>query len=142
MRSIASIAALALVPLCGCSSPATLSDGTAYPRELRQASTLDIQVFRRGRDLELTNTTARSFGPCTVWLNGRYSKRLDGIAVGETLRLELSGFRDEFGEPFKAGGFFAAEIPDIVILCQIEEAPEGSGRVLWGLRVAGPLVDE
>ena len=86
--------------LCGCSTnraPAPEYVGRAYPASAPHAEILDVQVFRHPTQIEFTNTTARTFGPCTLWLNGRYQQELKGLAVGQTLVLELKEFRDEIG---------------------------------------------
>jgi hypothetical protein len=94
---------------------------------------LDVQVFRHPTELEFTNTTARTFGPCTLWLNGRYQHDLSGLAVGQTVHLNLKEFRDEFGEHFSAGGFWAADDPELLALTQIEVADEAGKPQLLGL---------
>ncbi|MCA9299410.1 MAG: hypothetical protein KDA28_10100, partial [Phycisphaerales bacterium] len=64
--------------------------------------------------------TARSFGPSTIWLNGRFSHDIDGLAVGERRTIGLKKFVDEYGRTVRAGGFFATQIPDNIVLSQIE----------------------
>lgn len=94
--------------------------GRAYPLDKAQARVDDIQVKREGTQIVFTNTTDHAFGPLTMWLNGEFSREIDGIAIGETVRLSLSDFRNEFGERFRAGGFFATEKPSDVVLAQFE----------------------
>lgn len=129
-------ALIAAAALAGCASDNTRIDaGPVYPtRLLPAAETLDIQVFRDGQHIELTNTTARSFGPSWLWLNGRFGLQIEGLAIGQTLRLPLRSFRDEFGEPFRAGGFFATEKPERLVLAEIQ-----TGDTLAGLVVVGPV---
>lgn len=116
-----------------------LASASAYrgapPTTLAQAEVLNIQAFRNVTSLEITNTTARSFGPGLVWLNERYSRPIDGLAIGESLDLPLRGFVDEFGDPFRAGGFFATREPDPVVLAQLE-----SDGVLYGLLLGGDRI--
>lgn len=107
----------------------------APPTTLQQAEVLNIQVFRNVTDLELTNTTARSFGPSVLWINERFSYPIDGLAVGESLDLPLRNFIDEFGDPFRAGGFFATRDPDPLVLAQLE-----SEGVLFGLLLGGDRI--
>jgi hypothetical protein len=126
--------------LCGCSgSGDLLASRTDYagapPSPLAQSEVLNIQVFRNVTDLELTNTTARSFGPSVLWINERYSRPIDGLAIGESLDLPLREFVDEFGDPFRAGGFFATRDPDPFVLAQLE-----SDGVLYGLLVGGDRI--
>jgi len=92
-----------------------------YPFETpRAAKTIDIQVIRDIRTIEFTNTTAKAFGPCTIWLNRRFSLPIEGLAIGQRVELYLSDFVDEFSDPFRAGGFFAAEAPDVIVMAEIE----------------------
>lgn len=124
--------------LAGCSSgPRAVDYARAYPA-LKQGETLDIQVFRRAKRIELTNTTARAFGPSTLWLNAWYSRPLGGLGVGQTLDLPLKEFRDENSEPFRGGGFFAAEAPDRLVLAQLETTgPDGKPLMLGLVVVSG-----
>lgn len=113
-----------------------------YPASPPRAKTLDIQVFRETHYLELTNTTARAFGPSTIWLNSRYSRPIDGLAVGQTLRLRLTDFRDENYEAFRAGGFFAVDAPEPLVLAELETDDAESGqRVFYGLIVVRAQVE-
>jgi hypothetical protein len=131
----AATAALTLplaLTLAGCgfaqSDTAAIEEGPVYAQS-RQADVLDVQVVRRGTRLTLTNTTARAFGPCRMWLNQWYSRDLDGLAVGQSLSLPLSEFKDRYGAPFRAGGFFATEAPDRVVLTQLEAEGQLIGLV-------------
>jgi len=115
--------------------------GRPYPEVLARVEPLDIQVFRDGTEITLTNTTARSYGPSWIWLNGWYGREIDGLAIGQKLTLALTSFRDEFDEGFRAGGFFAAERAEVVILAELEtdQAGErGTERVLMPLIVVRP----
>ncbi len=135
------IVPFALLALCGCTStPDAGATARAYPQAMPQFGTLDIQVFRRSREVEFTNTTPRAFGPSTIWINRRYAYDIRSIAVGETVTLPLEAFVDENGERFRAGGFFAAYIPDIIALAQLETSgtqtgttPDQQQTVLLGL---------
>lgn len=92
----------------------------AYPRATTKGDVLDVQVFRNGTRLTMTNSTSRSFGPSTLWINERFSRPIDGFGAGQTLSLDLYTFRDEFQDQFRAGGFFATRDPDPVVLVQLE----------------------
>ena len=132
--------ACAAAMLAGCSSAGGLLEPTSAepgppPSTLAQGEVLNIQVFRNVTDLELTNTTARSFGPGRHWINERYSREIDGLAIGESLDLPLREFVDEFGDPFRAGGFFATRDPDRLVLAQLE-----SEGVLYGLLLGGDRI--
>lgn len=104
--------------------------GQPMPESLAQGEVLDIQVYRNVTKLELTNTTARSFAAGTLWVNERWSQPVEALEPGESLTLDLKQFYDEFGEPFRAGGFFATRDPDRVVLAQLE-----TGGTLYGLIV-------
>lgn len=103
---------------------------------MARGPTLDIQVFRRQTEIELTNTTARSFGPSTLWLNARFSRPIDGFAVGQTLLLKLSDFKDEFGDSFRGGGFLATERPERLALAEIQPG-DAKPPAMLGLVVVG-----
>lgn len=104
---------------CG-GGPGKVDYARAYPKDAVQSEILNIQVVRQTTEIEFTNTTARAFGPCTMWLNARFSRPLDGLKIGETLRLPLREFRDEYGDAFRGGGFFATELPEKLVLAQLE----------------------
>lgn len=140
----------ALLAAHGCSTaPNPDLAGPAYPSALRQGRTLDVQVFRDGPEIRLTNTTARPLGPGRLWLNAWYSREIPAIGVGESVRYELNDFRDQYGAPFRGGGFFAARNPEALVLAQVEpagaveagtEGGEGAGAEaaeLLGLIVVG-----
>jgi hypothetical protein len=103
--------------------------GPAYP-EREQTRTLDIQVVREETVIRLTNTTARGFGKCRLWMNRWYSLAIDKFDVGQTLELDLGAFRDEHGEAFEAGGFFAIKKPDPLVMAQLETGEEMLGLVV------------
>jgi hypothetical protein len=108
-----------------------------YPRMLEQSEVIDVQLIRDPETvISMTNTTSRTFGPSTIWINGRYSRPIAGFAPGQTLRMDLYEFRDEFGEKFRAGGFFATKNPDKVVHAQLETMVGGDTELL-GLVVVG-----
>ncbi|MBN8598543.1 MAG: hypothetical protein J0L78_12805 [Planctomycetes bacterium] len=131
-------AGVLLAPLGACTSLPAVDYARPYPKELPAGQTVDVQVFRRSKTLDFTNTTATPLGPGTIWLNRRFSRPLkDPIGVGQTVSLPLREFRDEFGDPFREGGFWASDIPDALVLCQVEQTPatgtEGEKPVIIGL---------
>jgi len=128
------LAAALLGALTGCASgPA--APGPLYPVELRQTRTLDVQVFRSAKHVQFTNTTAEPFGESRVWLNARYSTDISGAAPGESITLPLDSFVDEHGDIFRGGGFFATEIPERLVLAQLETLDENRRLVMLGLVV-------
>ena len=124
---------LALALIAGCSStPKTIVEGEKYPAAVHHAYTLDIQVFRRDTDIEFTNTTARAFDPSTLWLNGRFSRHIEGLTLGQTVKLPLKSFKDEFGESFRGGGFFATQRPERLALAEIQVGNDMLGLIVVG----------
>lgn len=124
--------------LGGCAPKSVVGAGRAYPAEQRQQSWADVQVVRHETRIAITNTSARTLGPGTLWLNGAFGRPFDRLGVGERVELALGSFRSEFGERFRAGGFFATEPPERLVQAQIE-GPDGS---LTGLIVVGDARDE
>lgn len=119
----------ALLPT-GSYSPTDAEYARPVPADLAQERTLNIQVIRDGTRLELTNTTARSFGASTLWVNRRFSRPIESFEIGQTLDLPLGRFVDQYGVPFRAGGFFATEPPDPVVLVQLEHEGELFGLIV------------
>ena len=137
-RSQIMMVILAACLLGGCSSgPTAVPYAREYPAAIKQAETLDIQVFRRTTHIEFTNTTARAFGPCTLWLNRRFNRPIDGLAVGQTMDIKLDDFRDEYSAAFRGGGFFSTEAPDKLVQAQLEITDAEGKGVLVGLVVVG-----
>ena len=130
-----------LFTLSGCAiftneDPAATAWATAYPEAPDRIGTLDIQVFRENTRISMTNTTPRTLPAGRIWLNRRFSHPVDELPAGESLDLSLLGFVDEFGEVFRAGGFFATIQPDPVVLVEWgseadgDAAPELIGLVI------------
>jgi len=128
------------VMLAGCASRGELDSGPTYPEFVQRSETLNIHAFRSGTKLELTNTTGRSFGPGMVWINGRYGLAIDGLEIAQTLRVPLGDFVDEQGRRFGAGGFFAAERPELLALVEMtttRATQDGDEPVKYGLIAVG-----
>ena len=138
MRRLAAVmAAGAVTLLAGCRTGSRVEAGLPmYRDDAVQTSVMDVQVVRDDTHITMTNTTARSIGRARMWVNGWYSREIDGFGVGETLRLNLYDFKDAYGTPFKAGGFFATERPEKLVLAQIEPL-DVEPRELLGLIVVG-----
>ncbi|MBS0190061.1 MAG: hypothetical protein U0573_00900 [Phycisphaerales bacterium] len=126
--------AVLLGTLGGCGGVPKVDYARPYPVELPPGPTVNVQVFRQSFTLEFTNTTPEPLGPGTIWLNRRFSKPIPkAIAVGQSVSIPLEDFRDEFGAPFKPGGFWAKEAPDTLVLCQFEVPREGKEAEIIGL---------
>lgn len=82
--------------------------------------TLDVQVFRRESRISLTNTSPYDFGPSTLWVNAAYSRPIESLRIGQSVELSLHEFRNEHSQPFRAGGFFATDLPSRLVLTEIE----------------------
>lgn len=127
------VAPVLILALGGCASRGPKPSGRVFPATTPQSSLADVHVFRDGTNIRLTNSTAHAFGPCVLWINRAYSRELPGLAVGETLELDLREFIDEHGARFRAGGFFSTEPPKRVVLVQIAEAGQDGAPTLTGL---------
>jgi len=132
--AITLLGTLALAPLTGCqlfSEKLTAEPGPVYPEGVARGEVYDIQVFREVATLRFTNSTPNDFGASTVWLNKRFSHPISGIASGETVAMDLRLFVDQWGETFRAGGFYAQRDPAPVVLVELETG-EGEQEVLHG----------
>lgn len=118
--------AFVLAP-CGCAEK-TIENGAIYPDNLKQTSVLDVQVLRDGTEISMTNTAGEALPAGRMWINAWYSREFPGLAVGESTTLSLHEFKDRYGDVFRAGGFFATQRPDRMVMAQIE-----SGDQLIGL---------
>jgi len=116
-----------------------MTHAAPYPEHLPQLGTLDIQVIREGTTITLTNTTAHDYRAGRIWINRWYSHPIDRLGVAESITLDLFDFRDEFGDAFRGGGFFATQDPDAVVHAQLETTTRTEGgsarRALLGLVV-------
>ena len=101
-----------------------------YPSRLHSTQTVDMQVFRRETEIEIVNSTARSYQDIDVWVNQRYVHAVDSLPAGQTVTLSLWDFHDEWGGTFNAGGFFRAYEPTPVRLVEIQP---GAAQPLVGL---------
>lgn len=106
--------------------------GPEYPEAKTQSRTLDIQVVRTQTTIQLTNTTARAFGKSRLWLNRWYSAEIPALAVGQSIELRQDSFRDQYGEAFRGGGFFATRKPQKINLVQLETEDGMVGLIAVG----------
>lgn len=129
--ALAGVVACGAVALPGaCGSAAKVPYAEQFERGRTQDRVVDVHVFVGETDLVMTNTTAEDFEGGKVWLNAQYSRPFERFDIGETLRFDLRSFRNEFSEPFRAGGFFAVERPDTVVQVQLETEGELIGLVV------------
>jgi len=131
-RTASTLAVLAIACVfTACSSRSgELKTEPSYPQQKVQARSVDIQVFRDDTVIRFTNTTANAYPASTMWVNRWFSKPIPPLEIGQTMTLKLSEFKDQYGEEFRAGGFFASERPTKVVLVQMEVGEEMLGLVV------------
>ncbi len=119
---LAAAALLSLVGIAGCRQfpYEPQKAGSAYPFFLPTGPTERIQVFSDGITLELVNASGRSFRDFDLWVNQRYSRFVERLDAGQTLRLPVDTFWDHLGEGPQTGGFFASAAPTPIALVQIQ----------------------
>ena len=131
------ISGMALLSMGGCqlfNEKLTAQAHAPYPADIAQGEIFDVQVFREITILKFTNTTTHDFGDSVVWINKRYSLPISGFASGETVELDLRAFVDQFGDVYRAGGFFAQRTPAPVVLMQLETV-ENNEPIMYGFVV-------
>jgi hypothetical protein len=128
--SLATALLAALVAAAGCSSSGTIESGPEYPN--RAAGSVDIQVVRDETVIRMTNTTARNLPAGRLWINRWYSHDFPGLAIGDSVTMDLSQFKDQYGDTFRAGGYFATDRPTKVVQAQLETESELIGFVVVG----------
>lgn len=138
--------ALCAITLTGCLGSPDFTEQRPYPEATTRLEPSNIQLYRSGKTVSLSNTTARKFGPSTIWLNQWFRREIDGFDIGETLSFPLSDFTDEYGDEFRGGGFFAAVEPDRIVLAELEtdvpvSAEHPNGQALVPLIVVGERDD-
>jgi len=101
-----------------------------YPTELHTTITADMQVFRKGTDLEIVNSTSHSYADFDLWINQRYLRRVESLPAGRSVTVSLWDFKDEYGDRFYAGGFFRTREAQEVRLVEIQPA---AGQPMLGL---------
>lgn len=139
LRSVVPAAAFTLLLLAGCGTRSLeiRTDLPTYPYETRIAGATDIQVHRDKAVIHVLNHTVTSHRNVRMWLNERYSRNVDALPAGQTVTLRLETFLDEFGEPFRGGGFLSGELPEPVVKAEIE-----LGNALVGLIVQLPREEQ
>lgn len=116
--------------ILGCRTWSEVDYAKEFPSNARILETINIQVVREGTSIALTNTTANAIPPSTLWLNKWFSRPVDRIEVGQTVRFNLRDFRDLYSEPFRAGGFWATDQGDPLVSAHID----------WGNGLVGLVV--
>ncbi len=96
----------------------------SYPHHLHRANSVNIQVFREDTSIELVNATTRAYTEFDLWINQRYTSRIESLPAGATLRVSLWDFYDERGESLNAGGLFRSDEPTPVRLVEIQTGDE------------------
>ena len=109
--------------LGGCAKDPSFTQLRSYPSQLNRLEPGNIQLYRADTKVTLTNTTDHNFGPSTIWLNQWFAHDIEGLGIGQTLTLTLSTFKDEYGDAFRGGGFFATHAPDQIVLAEMETKP-------------------
>lgn len=130
LRTALALSALLLAAACA-HKQRNIVNGPVYPTA-PQASVVDIHVLRDGTTARLTNTTATTFTDARLWANQWYSHPLRSFKPGETITVQLAEFKDRYGNPFRAGGFFAPDNPEKLVLMQIEQGDKLTGLVVIG----------
>lgn len=113
-----------------CSTSTSFQSELAYPMHKAQTRVLDIQVIRRQTQITMTNTSAENLPPGRMWVNAEYVRDFDGLGIGQTTTLSLLDFRNEFGETFRAGGFFATRVPADLVQVQLEDESAMIGLIV------------
>ncbi|MCU0689673.1 MAG: hypothetical protein MUE97_08040 [Phycisphaerales bacterium] len=127
-RVIVAAALAACAFLGACRSAPQALDGPQFPAT-PQARNIDVQVLRDRTDITFTNTTNQPLQG-RLWANQWWSRTLDApIAPGQRVTLDLRTFKDRFGAPFAAGGFFATENPDKLVQMHLQTDTELVGLI-------------
>ena len=98
----------------------------AYPFDLHENDTVDIQVFRKGPTLDIVNSTPVAYRDVDIWINQRFTRHLDVLPAGATIQLSLWEFWDLRGDRLSGGGFWRTEEETPVRLVELqlnEDAP-------------------
>lgn len=116
--------------LGGCRAGSKIDAGRSYPIKKAQTKTLDVQVIRNETEITMVNTTANALPEGTMWINGQFSHGFEGLAPGARTTMSLKSFHNEYGEAFRAGGFFATQRPSSLVMAQIETTESMIGLVV------------
>lgn len=129
------LTALALTALLGAGACATkshdIANGPTYP-DRKQTSVVDVQVVRHTTTVTMTNTSTQNFSNARLWANQWYSHEISSWKPGESLTLGLADFKDRYGQPMRAGGFWAIDNPEKLVLMQVEQGDQLTGLIVIG----------
>ena len=127
---------LSTLVIAGCQNPSgnPALATNPYPMELHESNSVSIQVHRSEEFLEIVNSTAVDYDSATLWINQRFSKQLQPMPAGSTLRVDLWTLRDAYGEQFNAGGIWRTDEPTPVVIAELQTTDTQS---LVGLIVIG-----
>ena len=81
---------------------------------------LDLILTMRCPVLEIVNSTPVAYRDLDIWINQRFTRRLDVLPAGATIQLSLWDFWDLRGDRFSAGGFWRTEEPTPVRLVELQ----------------------
>ncbi len=125
--------------IVSCSSTETrdFQNALPYPAKLTHAGVMNVQFVRDGTTLMATNTSGETFTGARMWINRRFSRPIGEWKSGDRLSLDLRDFRDEYGDAFRAGGFFATRRPDPVVMVEIENGTEPDRKMVGFVIVKG-----
>lgn len=101
-----------------------MGGGATYAHPPIEKRTVNVQVFRQAATLTFSNTTPSTLPAGRLWVNGQFGYEIDETAVGQTRSLPLHLFENEFGDRFRAGGFFATDPPSRLVLVELESGGE------------------
>lgn len=106
--------------LGGCRAGSKIDAGRTYPIEKAQQRSINVQVVRHETEVTMINTTAEALPAGTMWINGQFGREFTGLAPAQRVTLSLKEFHNEYGEAFRAGGFFATQRSSDLVMAQIE----------------------
>ncbi|MEM8836354.1 MAG: hypothetical protein AAGD00_11110 [Planctomycetota bacterium] len=118
------LASLLALPGCQGATRDALGRGATYADPPLESRSVNIQVFRQAAKLTFSNTTPNTLPAGRLWVNGQFGYEIGETAVGQSRTLPLNLFENEFGDRFRAGGFFATEPPSRLVLVELESGGE------------------
>jgi len=119
--------ALMACMLSGCAGPTTQTPGQyraalarlSYPEQADATGNLDIHVVRQGNTVMLANRVPKRFQRMQLWLNGRFVRRIDTLAIGTGNRYPLNSFVNRHGERFPLPGLLSPRKTQPVVKAEL-----------------------